>query len=91
MKKLGYVIYQFWDIKVKHVDETEWETITASPNPEFKKRIYEIESSAKEAVEQMKKIDNKNTSYHILPIFTPEEEYSKVVDAYKERKKQNND
>jgi uncharacterized protein YqiB (DUF1249 family) len=87
MKPIGYIIYQFWDM------QTEWngkkDIITVSPMPEFKKRIYSDARSAEEAVEQLKKHWGQAHSYHILPIFTPQEEYNKVTEAYRQRLEDN--
>ena len=88
MKPLGYVIYFFWDFKHALGDE-DWKTSTTQPMIEFKKRVYATRPIAEEAIAQMKKTDNPdNASYHILPIFTPLEEYDKVVTAYKKRLEQ---
>ena len=84
MKPIGYIIYNFYDFKHALGDE-EWQTSTTHPHPEFKKRIYADLFSAEDAVKQMTKIDNNNTYYQILPIFTPEEEYQKIIDEYKKR------
>lgn len=88
MKPIGYIIYQIWDMKWKWTDDDDWNVEPVSPIPEFKKRIYTTEASAKEAVEQMLKHNNgdQNFQYFILPIFTPEEEYAKVFEVFKERK-----
>jgi len=87
MKPIGYIIYLFWDM------QTEWngekETITVSPIPEFKKRIYTSLPAAKEAVEQLKKHWGDDHSYHILPILTPQEDYDKVIEAYRQRVQDN--
>jgi hypothetical protein len=88
MKPIGYIIYHFWDFKHALGDE-EWQTSTTQPHPEFKKRIYRDLFSAEDAVKQMTKIDNNNTYYHILPIFTPTEEYDKVIEAYQKRLEEN--
>lgn len=88
-RKIGYVIYQFWDIKTKNGDDGELEVSTSAPHPEFKKRIYIDPLSAEDAVKQMKRVDFSNTSYHILPIYTDEEEYVGVVDAYRQRLEEN--
>jgi len=92
MKALGYVIYFFWDFKHAQGDE-EWQTSTTQPMIEFKKKVYATKAVAEEAIAQMKKLDNPdNASYHILPIFTPLEEYNEVLGAYMNRisKKENN-
>lgn len=66
-------------------EDGEWETNTCQPHLTYRKKIYEDYVSAEDAIEQMKKIDSHNASYHILPIYTPEESYDKVRVAYKER------
>lgn len=76
----------FWDMKWKGLNDEEWKTDVVSPMPEFKKRIYDTEASAKEAADQMSKHYGEDHAYFILPIFTPEVEYAKVVEAYKERR-----
>ena len=86
MKPIGYIIYSFWDIKHKGLNDTEWQTITSAPQPEFKKRIYSDLLAAEDAVRQMKRLDFSNTHYEILPIFTPYEEYDRILNAYKKRK-----
>ena len=92
MRQIGYIIYQFWDMLI--VSNGIEEIHTGSPIPEFKKRIYTDLASAKEAVEQMKKHQSENCrnesmSYHILPISTPQEDYMKMVEAYRERRLEN--
>jgi len=84
MKALGYVIYFFWDFKHAQGDE-EWQTSTTQPMIEFKKRVYATRAVAEEAIAQMKKIDHNNSSYHILPIFTPLEEYNEVLESHMNR------
>ena len=85
MKPIGYIIYNFYDFKHALGDE-EWQTSTTQPMIEFKKKVYATKAVAEEAITQMKKIDNPdNASYHILPIFTPQEEYDKIVMAYKQK------
>lgn len=91
MKALGYVIYQIWSIKSKMSDEEEWTISPCQPMPDFKKRIYETRSSAEDAVRQMLKHYNTGGNWHdheyfILPIYTTEEDFKPVTEAYWERR-----
>lgn len=70
-------------------DGEKLEVSTSAPHPEFKKRIYSDLLSAEDAVKQMKRLDFSNTSYHILPIYTPEEGYDNIRESYKERVNEN--
>lgn len=88
MKPIGYIIYMFWDMKWKWSGDKDWTVEPVSPMPEFKKRIYSTEASAKEAVEQMQKHNGDEYQYFILPIFTQYEEFDKIKDAYFKRKEE---
>lgn len=83
MKPIGYIIYHFWDMTVTWNGKSEIHN--SEMHNQYKKRVYTRKESAEEAVMQMKKIDQSNTSYHILPVYTLGEDYDKMKEAYLER------
>jgi hypothetical protein len=89
-KLVGYIIYNIWSYRTKGPRDADWKHQVASPEVEWKKKIYLTEASAKEAAKQIEE-NSHDLSFQrpvIIPIYANRSDFDAVRERWNEAKEE---